>query len=625
MYHFPEDHRSLPRHVGYRRKRGLFAPFFGALLLLVATVIDVAYASDNNLELWVNTQGQHGIAKLSNAGSAPVSGVSISVELEGKKHLIANSVHIPAGRTKEFSFLVELPKVQGSYPLISTVSYLSDGARFSFKDVGTFHHGGKRTFQPRCFGSDIGLYGEKSVGLSCRGEATLQVIAPDEINLHLQGKEGFPHQLHLTESISPHVLRAPIFFVETRIDKDGYRAIAIQKRWLTVSEKYNVGTPIPFSLLFFTILFGLLIVWKLWPSAERQGGIRIHIIRWAWTCFVVSIGLSIIQSGAAFTDLFFKYLSRNSLPEHWGFDIPWWVISSIVEYLSFEGENYAFFRCYFVYPIFLYVLIINFFTLRYFIHPVPLSDKYWQGMKAFLALIDSRVKRFDRKLAMTSARTLMMKFFFAPLLISWTINNYFHAAHLFSDFHWGPLWLHILLVHLLITLDVSIFTCGYLTELPQLKNTVKSVDATVLGWFVCLVCYPPLNSFFFIPFDHPIIDSSWSVSTIVQQLALLPILFLWMVYVWSSSALGFKASNLSNRGIVSHGPYRFLRHPAYTSKVLIWVIEAVVLGKYYLALCCTFIIVYFLRAWTEERHLMKDPDYLAYQASVPNRFFPKFR
>ena len=48
------------------------------------------------------------------------------------------------------------------------------------------------------------------------------------------------------------------------------------------------------------------------------------------------------------------------------------------------------------------------------------------------------------------------------------------------------------------------------------------------------------------------------------------ILILMAIYSWASLSLGFKASNLTNRGIVSHGPYKYIRHPAYICKNLAW-------------------------------------------------------
>lgn len=50
---------------------------------------------------------------------------------------------------------------------------------------------------------------------------------------------------------------------------------------------------------------------------------------------------------------------------------------------------------------------------------------------------------------------------------------------------------------------------------------------------------------------------------------------LWGIFAWASLSLGFKASNLTNRGIVTKGPYRWVRHPAYAAKLGIWLIQLV--------------------------------------------------
>lgn len=600
-----------------------------AAFALIAILIGISLSSrasavESELELFVTTRDQSGIAKVINRGNTRISGVFVSVELRSVKQLIAEDIIISPGEVRRLPFVIEFPEVQGSYPLITTVSYLSHHKRLSFKDVGTYHYGIKRTFQPTCFSSDIGLSGSRSIGLSCRGRTNLLVVAPDEVLVSLAGKEGFPQHLLLSESIAPHNLRSPIFFVETRTGSDGYHAVAVQKRWLTVSSQFNVGSPIPLAFLLLAVVAGMFMVLRYWPSAEQSGGLSVCIVRWAWSLVIVSLGLLFVQEGSCLSVAFFTSFSRNSLPEHWGFDIPWWIISTIVQFLSFDDENYAYFRHYFAYPIFLYFVFCNSLTLRYLVRPDPLNDKYWQCMKAFLKPLDRRVVSYNVSQAKIAARALLVKFIFAPLLLSWSVNNFSHAAFLLSEPNWSPLSMHMILLHLLITLDVGVFACGYITELPQLKNTVKSVEPTMLGWFVCLVCYPPLNEFFFIPFDHPVASDLWVAPAHIQQFALIPILLLWIVYVWSSLSLGFKASNLTNRGVVTRGPYRYLRHPAYASKVVIWIIEGVILGKYYLALCCSFIIIYFLRAWTEERHLMSDPDYIAYRERVPNRFFPRF-
>ncbi|HBR82737.1 MAG TPA: protein-S-isoprenylcysteine methyltransferase, partial [Erythrobacter sp.] len=42
------------------------------------------------------------------------------------------------------------------------------------------------------------------------------------------------------------------------------------------------------------------------------------------------------------------------------------------------------------------------------------------------------------------------------------------------------------------------------------------------------------------------------------------------VYAWATFAFGLRFSNLTYRGVLTNGPYRFTRHPAYVSKNLFW-------------------------------------------------------
>ena len=111
-------------------------------------------------------------------------------------------------------------------------------------------------------------------------------------------------------------------------------------------------------------------------------------------------------------------------------------------------------------------------------------------------------------------------------------------------------------------------------------------------------------------------------------------------YFTASAALGTKGSNLTNRGTVSRFPYSVVRHPAYITKVMFWFLTTVPLfivhfsaegfsWKQYLSnLILTFAAficlasIYYFRALTEERHLIKDPDYQDYVKKVKYRFIP---
>ena len=92
------------------------------------------------------------------------------------------------------------------------------------------------------------------------------------------------------------------------------------------------------------------------------------------------------------------------------------------------------------------------------------------------------------------------------------------------------------------------------------------------------------------------------------------------IYTWSTCSFGCRFSNLTNRGIVVDGPYRYVKHPAYLSKNISWWMMAVpfvghVGWRATLVACLSLLVtnlIYVIRALTEERHLMRDPAYVAY-------------
>jgi len=180
--------------------------------------------------------------------------------------------------------------------------------------------------------------------------------------------------------------------------------------------------------------------------------------------------------------------------------------------------------------------------------------------------------------------------------------------------------------HLLFIVDVGIALIGYTFASRWLDNRTRSVDMTPLGWFVALACYPPFNSFIsenFVHYDgldtHDIFTSDVAITIILGLL-----IVLYTIYVWATVALGFKFSNLTNRGIVSSGPYRFVRHPAYAAKNIAWLIDYTYVYTNIWATLAFFIWngIYIVRALTEERHLGHDPAYRAYEKQVKYRFIP---
>ena len=172
------------------------------------------------------------------------------------------------------------------------------------------------------------------------------------------------------------------------------------------------------------------------------------------------------------------------------------------------------------------------------------------------------------------------------------------------------------LFQVILFLDVLFFTIGYLVEMPVLKNQIRSVDPTLLGWAVALACYPPFNSVTSSIMGWTPIDFPQFETPVVHVSVNFLLLSLMAVYTSASVALNFKASNLTHRGIIATGPYRFIRHPAYTCKNLAWWIAAIpgITVAYEasffqfanaIASVAGWSLIYTMRALTEEDHLRK--------------------
>ncbi|GMV83037.1 MAG: hypothetical protein AMXMBFR7_42210 [Planctomycetota bacterium] len=280
---------------------------------------------------------------------------------------------------------------------------------------------------------------------------------------------------------------------------------------------------------------------------------------------------------------------------------------------------------------------------------------FWHVVRRALTGLFLRAHRADAAAAVKNPhahnllRALLVKLFWTPLMLTWCLNCWGHVengGHLWLYERAPIVWsdphhvsyllrdLHFSILNYLICIDLTVGVIGYLTAMRLLDTQTTSAEPTLMGWVVALLCYPPINagvtSVYFgygsnEGWIHYFIDQPvWSLMANFMSL------FLMAIYVWATYAFGLRFSNLTNRGIILTGPYKYIRHPAYISKNGAWWFEALPFcaSPDWFTRCvwCLHLlainILYGLRAYTEERHLMREEHYREYCKRVPWRFLP---
>ena len=122
----------------------------------------------------------------------------------------------------------------------------------------------------------------------------------------------------------------------------------------------------------------------------------------------------------------------------------------------------------------------------------------------------------------------------------------------------------------------------------------------------------------------------WSAMPVaVRAIAMAAVMAAIGVIWWCGVANHFLSNKTriqSERGhaVVQHGPYRFVRHPLYASRIVLIIGMALMLGSWLaLAPAVLIVILLVLRTSLEDRMLTADlPGYHAYAKRVPARLVP---
>jgi protein-S-isoprenylcysteine O-methyltransferase Ste14 len=222
-------------------------------------------------------------------------------------------------------------------------------------------------------------------------------------------------------------------------------------------------------------------------------------------------------------------------------------------------------------------------------------------------------------------RGWLVKAYFFPLMFVWLNNSTYNVVHYdLTPASWANVHAYTFLYDFIFFIDLVFTTVGYALCFRPLDTHIRTAEPTMLGWAVALFCYEPFFSGLMekqyvkyggIGFDawlHDYPTFRWAWAFVI--------LFLITIYVLATITFGVRFSNLTHRGILTNGPYRFTKHPAYVSKNISWWLASVPFVvtddvPHAIRRCMLLAVVnfmYFMRAKTEERHLSRDPTYVAY-------------
>jgi protein-S-isoprenylcysteine O-methyltransferase Ste14 len=251
-------------------------------------------------------------------------------------------------------------------------------------------------------------------------------------------------------------------------------------------------------------------------------------------------------------------------------------------------------------------------------------DAYWQLGRV---LVGHREDASGKEIA-NHYKGWLVKAFFFPLMFVWLNNSTNNVVHFdLSNASWNNLRLYDFLYDFIFFIDLLFTTVGYAACFKPLDTHIRTAEPSFLGWGVALFCYEPFFSGLFekqyVRYGGPYGFGGWPflvAHPTMRWVWAFGIIGLITIYVLATVAFGIRFSNLTHRGILTNGPYRYTKHPAYVSKNISWwmaSIPFVVMENWQLTIkhCIALGIInfmYFMRAKTEEWNLSRDPTYVQY-------------
>lgn len=255
------------------------------------------------------------------------------------------------------------------------------------------------------------------------------------------------------------------------------------------------------------------------------------------------------------------------------------------------------------------------------------NDYAWQiGL-----LLLGRNNELNKDILRDSVFSMLIRAIFLPLNFCYVIGN-INALRIseFVDFSDDFVLAHAMILKIIYMALIINIVPGYIISARLINTHARAIDRTWMGWMITLVCYGPLLNGVFgqllnyrpLKFENPAMQPwiyFFEHSALLYVFAAL-IILMEVIHWWGESILGIRASNLTHRGVITNGIFRYTRHPIYVSKCIGWCLifvpfmvgDNVEQNLRYTLLFAGVCLIYFLRSWVEEKLFADDPVYIEY-------------
>lgn len=571
------------------------------LLLLAFAPVRLYGAQEVLVDFSINRDDNGLYAYVSNGNENSVLIKVLDLTFNGSDNTTVVNKELGPKQSDKIYLAVTPPRMPGSYVAAGYLTYENGAALHKLAAADTFNYGSRsdlpieasmKVFNGRI---EIAAPPGKVISENCR------LVIPGDLHVSSTSSEDGVAHFAIMRSYPNSGFRYSIFLTEESIttrNGKNYHSAGVNRYEYFAGARAKTTSPFIFPA--FSLLFMLSVVLQVKFSRGLSKGRDLYLA--AYLTFSLTL-------------ILFTF---------WVFNIPG----------LFYDNNYGFFRHYASYAylaVFAAYYLYEYSRLRKLDKDgllLVLSTRKTWIIYSFLASIIKPAILKEPVLWSPKVRTALLsvvvKFQFLPLMWTWTwmkivkmLNlNYAHPDKFLLTVTFLILFLQFI--------DDIVYSFAYAFEGKRLNSEIRSVEPTLFGWLVCLCCYPPLYNITYMPVSvlFPALKFGYELGQPVSAALQIFIVLMWFIYTSASVALGFKASNLTNRGIVAAGPYKYVRHPAYIAKNFAWIGGFFLYQQASVIALLLGLFIYHLRAVTEERHLKMDPDYIEYMKKVRWRYIP---